>query len=535
MRHSLQLSTSRSPSRAPSRRWRQLAFALSMVVASVIGVAQPHAAESAVAEAGAPHQSRPPRSAIGINIGEVNYYTEQVVFLDLMKQSYDWGLFSNGRPPETDADGWPLALAPGHGAGFNTHIAAPGRYVILYEGDGEFNVSDGGRPLSGKPGRIEIQLDGPTAAFRMTRTNPANPIRNIRIVPIEHEHDYEKVIFHPRFIELVKPFGTLRFLNFLRINGSKLAHWKDRPKTTDWAQGTEKGVALEYAISLCNQVRADCWILIPHMADDDYVRNAARLVRDKLDPALRVYVEYSNEIWNYEQGDWIQQAGERAGMKAEWDTRLRYQARRSKEIFQIFGEVIQPERLVRVLAGQRWDVRLRTVLDFEDAYKQADAIAIAPYFCGTLGYDENAPLLRTLNSKQIAQLCLDDVDVIRKELQEFSALAKEYHLPLIAYEAGQHLVTGGGLHTDTALQQKLDEANRDPVMGQAYERYLETWREGGGENMVLFEFVRASSFWGRWGLLETMAKGVEQTPKYKATLEFMKRHQPWWGAAQEQN
>ena len=34
------------------------------------------------------------------------------------------------------------------------------------------------------------------------------------------------------------------------------------------------------------------------MADDDYVYQLAALLKDKLDPKLVVYVEYSNEVWN---------------------------------------------------------------------------------------------------------------------------------------------------------------------------------------------------------------------------------------------
>lgn len=52
-----------------------------------------------------------------------------------------------------------------------------------------------------------------------------------------------------------------------------------------------------YWISKSN--KKDIWINIPHAADDEYVTNLAKLIKDKLDPSLKVYVEYSNEVWIY--------------------------------------------------------------------------------------------------------------------------------------------------------------------------------------------------------------------------------------------
>ena len=41
------------------------------------------------------------------------------------------------------------------------------------------------------------------------------------------------------------------------------------------------------------------WVNVPLMVDDDYITKFATLLKEQLDPSLVVYVEYSNEIWNY--------------------------------------------------------------------------------------------------------------------------------------------------------------------------------------------------------------------------------------------
>jgi hypothetical protein len=468
------------------------------------------------------------RSSLGINIGQVTYYAEQIVFLDLVKQAPDWGLNAGGLLPKLDEHGWPKALAPGRQAGFVASAGKGGRYVILYEGSGNIDITHGGTKVSSSPGRDVVTLERGDAHFTLTRTDPKNPMRNIRIVPIENERDYAEVIFHPRFLELVKPFSVLRFMDFLQINGSKQRRWQDRPKADDYSQGTEKGAAIEYAIALCNRVRADCWLNVPHMADDDYVRRYAALVAEQLDPDLRAYIEYSNEVWNFDHGDWIQQQGEKQGMPKHWDTRLQYQAKRSVEIFDIFEKALGRQRLVRVLAGQFWDLRLQILLDYNKAYQHADAIAIAPYFCGELAGDETVGQIRPLSAQQIAQKCDEDIENQRDRLKGIKKLADGYKLPLIGYEGGQHLVTGGAHHEDEKLQNKLDEVQRLPSMGKSYEHYLSMWRDEGGEIMVLYKLVESSSKWGRWGLLENMWQPVAAAPKWMATMSWMQRTPRWW-------
>jgi hypothetical protein len=481
----------------------------------------------------APQQTpkvKPPkqRSSLGINLGAITYFADQIVFLDLTKQAPDCGLNNGGLMPKLDANGWPKALAPGHQAGFVANAGKGGRYVILYEGAGKLDITHGGQTVSSAPGRDVIQLERGDAHFTLVRTDPKNPMRNIRIVPIENEHDHAQQIFHPRFLELVKPFSVLRFMDFLQINGSKQKRWQDRPTPEFYSQGTEKGAAIEYAIELCNRVRADCWFNVPHMADDDYVRRYAELVAQRLDPDLRAYVEYSNEVWNFEHGDWIQQQGERAGMPKHWDTRLQYQAKRSVEMFSIFEKVLGRARLVRVLAGQFWDLRLQILLDYNKAYQHADAIAIAPYFCAELAGEETVGQLRPLSAQQIAERCDQDIERVRDRMKGIKKLADHYKLPLIGYEGGQHLVTGGGDHEDTKLQNKLDEAQRVPLMGKAYDHYLSMWRDEGGEIMVLYKLVESCSKWGRWGLLENMWQPPAAAPKYMTTLSFLQRQPRWW-------
>jgi hypothetical protein len=39
------------------------------------------------------------------------------------------------------------------------------------------------------------------------------------------------------------------------------------------------------------------WINVPYLASDDYILNMAQLINTTLRPDVKVYVEYSNEVW----------------------------------------------------------------------------------------------------------------------------------------------------------------------------------------------------------------------------------------------
>jgi hypothetical protein len=64
------------------------------------------------------------------------------------------------------------------------------------------------------------------------------------------------------------------------------------------AVGASPGMAWEYAAQFWNETDTDAWVNIPFPADDTYVTGLATLLKNTLEPGRKVYVEYSNELWN---------------------------------------------------------------------------------------------------------------------------------------------------------------------------------------------------------------------------------------------
>ena len=197
---------------------------------------------------------------------------------------------------------------------------------------------------------------GPEAnAVSISSTDPRDVGDHIRNVSIVHEDNIDAfeagAIFNPDWIDRIEDLRSVRFMDWMFTNGSPIQSWDERPQVDDYSY-VSGGAPLEIMVALANQIGADPWFNMPHMADDGYMRNFAEYVRDNLDPDLRAYVEYSNEVWNYifEQAVWAQEQAEaRWGANAAPDAWLQYYGLRSAEMAQIWDGVFGAEADARVI------------------------------------------------------------------------------------------------------------------------------------------------------------------------------------------
>lgn len=519
-----------------------------------------------VANVVAPQPSRP---SLGMNIGGVSYFDDQIAFSNLIVQSPDWGL--GGGDPPLDANGYPLSL-PGGARGVSFRVpAGGGAYVLLFDGTGTVSFGNG-TITSTAPGRIAVTLGGGSNNMMLTSTGAgASYMRNMRLVPASKEAAfasgqpvYTAAAFNDAFLARCSIFGCLRFLDFLATNYSPLTNWASRPLPTHCSQMGEGrgGSSIEYAIALCNLTNADFWFNLPHKCTDDYIIGAANLIQSMLNPGLKVYVEYSNEVWNFDHGDEIQQLGVAFGIAngipAQYpnnhDTRYRYQAVRSKQAFDIFRTALGADRVCGVLASQMWGVfgndagPLSVLADHPingvPAHTYCDAIALAPYIGGfypfsTPGFDGNsqyAAIFAPYNSvyeaftassvAQIVAYLAADIAVQEGMLAGLKSFINARGKPLICYESGQHLASDGAQHGDAALQAKMDDAMRHPDMEAVYEEYLDMVRLY-ADQICLFKLCEGFSIFGRFGHLET----IDQTPdppRWDAIVDWMAANPRWW-------
>src|SRR6185295_5720065 len=160
---------------------------------------------------------------------------------------------------------------------------------------------------------------------------------------------------------------------------------------------------------------------------------------------LKAYVEYSNEVWNgsFQQSSYARKRGLALGLSAnDFQAQLFYYAKRSVETFDIWEkEFGDSKRFVRVLSAavaNPWSSV--QVLDFQGAFKKADALAIAPYFGNQLGSPATQSRTQAMNLDALfAELETVALPMTRKMIESHAAIARAHGLPLLAYEGGQHL------------------------------------------------------------------------------------------------
>ncbi len=505
----------------------------------------------------------PKNSPIGMNLREVRDWSADVPFVDVFRAART---FRESNPDlELDEHGWVKSLNGDQTA--TTYMLwdikgrfPGGRYEVTYQGKGRIRYGGGAEPVSRGEGRDVVSINPAENGLQLEilATDPADPIRDIRVIMpggicasdpftrVEREGECAKgdyvsfkdnhatQIFNPDYLKFLRPFKVLRFMDMMNTNASPLEAWSDRARPTDATWSTPRGVPVEIMVELANRMQADAWFTLPHQADDAYVFNFAEYVRDHLKPELKVYVEYSNEVWNgaFEQNRYALEMGQKLRLDPDKYTAAQmFYSKRSVEIFKIFEKVFGGDsRLVKVLASQAanaWFGDL--ILGYQDAAKHADALAIAPYFGGHMGDPGTADRVERLSVAGLFdELRTKSLPEAIEWMEANAKVAKKHGVDLIAYEGGHHLAGFHGAENRKKLNDLFDDADRHRQMRGMTSRYLDAWRKAGGKLFVYYSSPTKMSKWGRWGLTDSLYRKREEAPKYDAVLEFIENNPKWW-------
>jgi len=500
-----------------------------------------HAAGAQAGDSAINSKPAPPANAkLGINPAGIADWGTEFPFLDLFKQSRVWlaqGDDADNVSLSMDSDGWITDLPQGVAVSAilstveNRHFPK-GEYVVLYEGEGDITVP-GHRLTSAEPGRLSVRVDGEDGLFEVvvTKTNPDNYIKHIRVVPLAYEGTHETERWNPSFLKRWSGVACLRFMDFGTVNNSTKTNWDSRAKPTD-ATFVTTGVPVEWLVDLANRLDSDAWFCMPHQADDQYISQYAQYVSQHLKAPLRAWVEYSNEVWNgaFDQHDYARAQGQALNISEnEWDASSFY-AHRAVQMFKLWEDAFGgTKRLVRVLAAQMTYTDIaEEILRFKlpnnaRVADHADVLAIANYVHFNIAPDdEESP-----NEQVVVGWTLDQLfNHLNKQvlpdakswLVSHKQIADTHGLKLVSYEAGQHLAAFDDATNNEKLTKLFLDANNDPRMGDVYAKSLADWAEVGGDLICSYASVGEWSKWGSWGLLQYHDDAP--TAKFKATIDW---------------
>ncbi len=519
-------------------------------------------------------------AVLGINTADVREDTSSVQFLNLFKTSIPftetipWG---SSKGVEYDEDGWPTKLNGGQaGTKFLNRLPEntieDGFFTVLYEGEGEIFYGNDARLIVHRPNKDIIEIKAGkdhilNASLFIKKTKADNYIRNIRILPeggicegiphirvkkaeacgalkylsfednhtplnddLDNDADLSnQLLFNPDYLSFMKDFQVARFMNMSGMTRNPVEAWSARNtmKKASWGgKYGSRGAPVEIMVALANTTKSDPWFSMPYKANDDYIRKFAAYVKKHLDPNLKAYIEYSNEVWNpiFIHHDYaIEQ-----GLKAELDEKkspagYKWYSRRSVEVFKIWEDTFGGhDQLIRVMGSWASNQNMSSqILSFEDAYQFTDAVAIGPYVSA------HPKVLRKLNSvDEVFKAMMDKkskwgMRSIISYIQKQAKVANSFGVDLIAYEGGQHLVDWDTRKVDDDPNPLLYAANRDPRMGIIYDELLREWNRAGGKLFVAFSAPRIYSWYGSWGVKEHIRQPRSEAPKYDALLRYL--------------
>jgi hypothetical protein len=510
--------------------------------------------------------------AIGMNLEHIADWSPAWMFTDAFKASRPWMPevynaatgqvtpdVNHTLPLTLDSKGWPLALSQGTNAQ-GQHLYqlldtvmfdglqgayAPGVYTAQWDGTGTLQwggdamvLGTSTTPAGDHRALLQVTPGNQGIRLRLTTESTADPLRNFHVwMPDYNGQSFVGQVwqpganfspFHPLFLQRLSPFHTLRFMQEEDTITTQVQHWSDR---RPWDYETQmsawftfqNGIAPEYMVELCNELKADLWTNVPHTAQDDFIINDAVFIRNHLNPGLKVYVEWSNEVWNRAPGfmpyQWvIQQLAlpQNAGLNF-----YQFVAQENRHTFDIFSQVFagQTSRLVRTVGvfeeSPGYAVRLLSYMNGD-----FDAISPAAYFGST------SAQIATYNAgTTVDQVIADTASSIPTDLnflQLHRQIADSYsaqlgrHIQLVAYEGGLSLIGNNQPYQPTFVA-----AEKDPRVYGLYRQFLIGARQMGLELFTNFEFTDRdiNTPYGVFGALTRMDMPVAQAPKYRALLD----------------
>ena len=452
---------------------------------------------------------------------------------------------------------------------------------------------------------LEIHAIGatPPSQIRVWLAPPDNPATGVK----ENETgSLEGQLFHPLLLQRIadRNWAFIRFMDWGATNASPVMDWADRRLPAHIFQNgiinprspalddeispgdRETGVAYEHMVALCNATGKHLWINVPHLATADFMTRLAKLIRfgsdgvnpydapnanpvfPPLNPELKVFVEYSNEIWSsgfsFPQGNWAEGEALDAGLGGGLEGKGRFNGGKFCDTWSAFQSVFGgTTRLVRVAATfTANDTYTSSFLNEIDDYGPTltpavfpDVLAVTTYFGNGIQdfvdeqnftdgkpFDDSywtSPLFAThltiaFDEWKRRMMAGDAVQGAGPDatgigggfsagLHDLTASIFGTPLPIIAYEGGPSLFTddldSGNSTSDDGVTTFIEAMNRDARVKDIYRIHLEIARSKGLWTHTPYTDTSPWSRFGQWGHLETLDQPPSGSPKYSLMLE----------------
>lgn len=239
---------------------------------------------------------------IGLNLAPINYGSP-CPHRDLSR---------GGRAPRLqwpdkgsiDPDGW-----PGSASEYNTLLpmAEESRPHVLVPLEGSISyvrvLSTGQRFTPGPDGRVSFSAAGNSLGYADINVGTNGRARWAPVQADEVDGYLAGDKWRPCFINTAENKPCIRFMDWCHVN----AYAPDDPPLTDWTPLNAVSYSwiatpVEDMVDLCARVGADMWFNVPANMPDAIAVALLTRIRALLPSWLKLFVEWSNEVWNNARG-----------------------------------------------------------------------------------------------------------------------------------------------------------------------------------------------------------------------------------------
>lgn len=492
----------------------------------------------------------PCQMTVGMNLSTLSDWSPERPFRNLFKHvretpiAYLDGCFCFSTPGllelmTFDSDGYPTHIPQvttlGNGlvkyiiSSDGGNLIPNGQYLLLFDGTGQIQFGGGVAAVGAvTAGRMEFTAGNGNIWIEITQSAANDHVRNIRLVrPSDEFVDLDADPFYPVFLDKIEPYSTLRFMDWGRTNYSPVAQWSQRTPLSFFTYARAQGMPYELMIDLANRLDKDVYICVPHLADDAYVIEMATLFRDNLEPERTIYLEWSNEVWNW-IFDQAHYNNDNRPLNLNYG---RAMAQRAGHLFEVWGSVFggQMNRVRRVLGLQGGFNTLNQDILSQLPTDAWDMASPSHYF----GLDHGPTGQPVLGATSTAADVMDNAwnafiqfkESVKLDYRNVHIYGKE----VLTYEGGQHFV-GNVFGIPYDYQQSMWDAQYSPEMYTMYRAMHDSIASWGCRVAINFSNAAVQeSVYGSWGVLSHIDQQPPYTttaPKYQALLDIIDQCQP---------
>lgn len=496
--------------------------------------------------------------SVGTNLSESEYFRPQNALLDLRYQADTSGwVTTNGTGAVIDSDENLTALTTGFatiGVLAVNPSAIEGAYTLLWDqtqaADVQLtNTGTGTLTLTtdeSGTGRRVYTLTGTTSPDSISIVVRANaPVTgdfDFHVILPGHETNYNNgELFNSSFLAKSANQRVFRFMDWTGTNNSTVVNPADLASDSSLTWG--HAAPFYTTMELMKATGAtEAWINIPHQATDATITAIATEVYNAWQSGIRVWVEYSNEVWNsgFTQTSYAQTESNTLYGVGGFSGQGLWVAKRSIDIKNLFQTAFgsDSDAIKLVVAGQADYDSFFVDADYlsgsnpsgcynacrirnseNDIHNHVDMYAIAPYFSGTLLEDQATQESRRTDLWTDAEFFNDlnpSIDTllgyVESHLTNVPTLTGRSDLVFGYYEMGQHITAQwnpGG-----AYDLRYRDYQNTVEMGDHYRRLIEHALANGIDVIAdyIHIFDHTSGFY--WGNYENLT----ETANYRAQV-----------------